>query len=31
MAKKRAVAVNLSEPIDLRYKCVKSFWGKKKL
>lgn len=31
MAKKKAQIIRLSQPIDLRYKCVRTFWGKRKI
>lgn len=31
MAKKKEQRISLSQPIDLRYKCVRNFWGKRKV
>ena len=31
MAKKKEQIISLSQPIDLRYKCVRTFWGKRKI
>ena len=31
MAKKKEQIIRLSQPIDLRYKCVRTFWGKRKI
>ena len=31
MAKKNEQIIRLSQPIDLRYKCVRTFWGKRKI
>lgn len=31
MAKKKEQIISLSQPIDLRYKCVRTFWGKRKV
>ena len=31
MARKKEQIIRLSQPIDLRYKCVRTFWGKRKI
>lgn len=31
MAKKKEQIIRLPQPIDLRYKCVRTFWGKRKI
>ena len=31
MAKKKEQTIRLSQTIDLRYKCVRTFWGKRKI